>query len=272
MPKKKLKTQPKDILLTVVFVFIILIGFVGVWYVAEYTNGQNVEIVYESDSDTDYTVLKWLNSAEFTTFQTASYIPSLEWQFNRTPAYIGNNTWGMSVNESAVGVQHQVVFAMPHMKNWVIDEIILNITNNDDTDMRIGLTAYSTATAGIGDSSAGTVILLDNTAGGSALYYNETIDVPLVTALDIYDHANNHPVTILVLFWDDLSGDGMSAFSPQWKITITGEKQSTWSMNNKLALVVGFADFMLVIGIIYIQDQFDLFGYVKDLPTTKKKR
>lgn len=271
MPKGKVTTKPKDILLTVVFVFIILVGFVGIWYVAEFTNGQSEQLLWQTDSDTKYDVLE--GDYTFTTYQTSTEVPSGPFQYNRTPAYLGNNTWGMSVNATTLGTLNYALINLPELNNWLISTVVINLTVPLDADLGIYMSIYSHPVDKLlATNWAHTRIYTDVGAGGDLDgYYNQSVTIPLTIGLSLYDHASHYAEHSLSLMWDDIAPDGMSAFSPQWSIEIYGQKQTGWSLTDKLALVVGFADFLLIMGVIYVQDQFDIFGYVKDLPSTKKR-
>lgn len=285
MPKAK-KSTGTQILLTFVMTVVLLSGF-GLVFAVDYyytnLNGTTDEIeLFTTDSNTEYPVTDYIP-----TFVGNRYFDSQtgqrmgkgsDWiQFNRTPAYLGNDTWSASINNTVAmepyGWQYfSIQNSLFDVDTWVLTKITVNLTLNADTDLRVATSLDCLNTfSDPADTTQGNILFHDTTVSG-VTYYNKTYTIPLSVALTIFDTAQERTDYLLFCNIYDKDADGLTAWACQWKITLHGRIVSGWNEQTSVSVALLGAISMNVIVGIYALDQFDIGGAVRDLPRRKPKR
>ena len=279
MVKRKTKNSGNDKILTVAFVIAILIGFYMVSLVsASFESAEGNITLFKSDSSTNFIKLEregyitpyWANMSSSVNLEEGGNF----YTYDKTPVYLGNDTWSMSCNDTLTGQRgfYYYVIELPNMENWLISEVIINQTTNADSDLRFDVRIISAETLNtFVNGQPVNHILTDNSAGGSSLFMNETIDIDLATSLDIYDNAINGVQNYIVIAQDDISDDGLTGFAWNIEIEIIGQNQATYNIIQQLNLVMGIANTINICVIVFMTDEIDLGGFVNDIPNKKRR-
>jgi len=276
MVKAKAKNKGSDKILTVIFVLAILTGFYLVSMVnASFENDKENISLFNSDSA--ITFGKYANTgfpvnsfANFTTginqIESTSYF-----QYEKTPVYLGNETWSYSVNATDSYTQALYVIELPNMENWIIDEIVINQSKNTDTDLRQQITIWSIDSTNFEYGTIGTLLYSDSGIGGTTLYHNHTVDLSLSQALDVLDKASDNTKHFITISMDDTSLDGLGAFSWDFSIEISGKQIDSYNITQQLNLVMGIAITINVLCIVFMSDEIDIGGFINDIPNKKRR-
>lgn len=280
------KSSGKQIALTLLLCAIVLSTFMMVFAVDYYyttLNGTSQEVsLFKSDIDTEYPTTDYISTYTGNRYydsQTGQRIgKGADWiQFNRTPAYLGNDTWSANINGTGAmlpyGWQYfSIQNSLFNVDEWVLTKIVVNITLNADTDLRIAssidsMNTYTDPT----DFTQSNLLFHDTTVSG-VTYYNKSYIIPLSTALSIYDIAQERTDYVLFTNIYDKNADGFSAWACQWEIELFGRKVSGWSEQTTLALVLFAGTSFNLIGGWFALDQNDWGRDVKDIPPKRKPK
>jgi hypothetical protein len=289
LPKRKYKTSSgKDIILTVILSFSLMMGFVGVYVVQAYYDTElTPETVFESDSDLEFgqhdyglgypinwyydvqTAYKILNGADF-------------FQYNKTAVYTGNNSWQTSVNTSTVsgvGTSNAFDWVMnfPNLDRFVIDNLTVSLRYPVMPDSFVGIYVihFPTLTGYTEDSPIKQTLLYSDisaqTTQTSLGWYNKTLDIDLTDSLRIYDIAQETDNWFLFMTIQDKNKDGFSEGVMSINFEMNAQQISGWSIIDSLTSVIGGAFILNIIVAIFMLDAYDIGGYVRDLPNRKRK-
>lgn len=273
MPRKKaekLFKNEKQAVLSTIFILVLIGGFVGVWYVDAYYEDGNSTLLFESDSNTEFGSYNFVgNPTYFPSLKTCQRISTNYLQYNRTPAYIGNNTYLISLNDTNANFNSgYIVIDMPNLDSWIIDKIIVNSTENDDPSYRfISSFISSPLPAWNLDKNVG-VSVIDFYGAGGNNWINTTETVSLTEGLEIYQNAQGTQSILAIQFYDD--GADWNGFAWEFHIEIYGEKITGWSKLDATNLVIASCGTINIIVGIFMTDQIDVGGYVKDLQKRRK--
>lgn len=274
MVKKKNGTGNK--ILTIVFVFSIVIGFYLVSVVnGNYTDKRDIELLYQSDSTTEFLTLTANPLINYNLMTTGIYdiVPD---PYIKLPVYLGNETWSMSVNDTSYSYGYAMfVVALPNLDSWIIDNMVFNITKGAPSDESFAVWIVNSKTIGIlnGNTDIQLKIFEDNVAFALADgYYNRTIDLTLNEALEIHDLTNNgvQPY-MLIRVRDQVSPAGLEAFAFTFKMTMEGRKVDTYNIIQQLEVALFLSTSLNILCIVYMTDEIDIGGYINDIPDNKRR-
>lgn len=284
MTKKRINNTVTDKVLTIVFVLSMILGFYLVHIVsASYEQIDENEVLFRSDSSTHFPQIDIVdigfNSWEYwaTGYYFKTDTPNYN-NFTKSPVYLGNNTWSYSVNGSTESsVQFALyVIELPNLDKWIINEMNINQTVNTDSDLTISWSITSLAKANeLVYSESGirtTGLYNDVSAGGSSIYYNVSEDIPLSTALNIHDKAQDSIQHYLLIQVYDTNQDGLGAFAWNIDMSIEGKPIDNYNLVQQLELGLGVASVINIMVIIYMTDSIDLGGTFNDIPDKKRRR
>jgi len=283
----------KQTVLAFIFAGTILMGFVGVYYVDNYT-GPEPTILWESDSaavsegvgfatlNMPYTTFEGIWTGQSVTYPTT---PSFTFEnYNRTTVYLGNNTWSMASNHSAASNDAYThwCFEIPELENWIIDGINISFsTPAGETNLEFGTTIYYPVDGSIDrDLTYNNGIQIDRVYSFTPTdnFYVRNLTVPLYTALEVQDASLQEidevkvsPILVFTLL-EITDNDGINAYASTIKITITGEPISGWSQANMISLIIGASIVANVIVGVFLTDDYDVGGKVKDLRNRRTDR
>jgi hypothetical protein len=279
------KSTGKQIALTVLLVGILLSTFLMVFAVDYYYTNQNGtgEIVelFTTDVNQEYPHYNYdpvgLPSPFWDSIATGQFhavLPNF-WQFNRTPAYLGNNTWSISVNDTGQAVAPQfvqVVMPIDNLPNMIITEMVVNITLNADADLLVeGTAQHFNEPQDQTDSTRATLLFNDALAGGIT-FYNRSYPISLTNSLRIFDISQETDTNLIVFIIADLNGDGLSAWACQWKVTLYGRSTLGWTEQTTIAVVLLLGTAFNLIGGWFALDQNDWGKDVKDIPPKRTRK
>lgn len=272
----KTKNKGSDKILTVVFVVAIIIGFYLVSMVnASFENDEGNVTLFKTDSATNfptYPKVDW--SFPSTPNQTTSLntFASPLAQYEKSPVYLGNDTWGMSINETFAGQLGTAIYIieLPNLENWIIDEIIINQTKNIETIIDSTIKVYSLPIAEFTQSSLATT-LFDGSVGSVSLFANKTIDLTLAQALDINDKAEGKTIHFIAITMVDTPDNGLEPWAWNIEMEITGHQMDTYNIVQQLEFAVGISIILNVCVIVFMTDEIDIGGFVNDIPNKKKR-
>lgn len=290
MPKQN-KSSSKDIFLAILLMVGMLSGFGLVYAVDLYqdTNGNSVEL-WTTDSNLNHPAYNVLHAPSgewdvdyiqnsFNIWSTGVY----SYQYNKTAVYLGNDTWTMTANGTAItsGSSLNYVAELPNIQSWLIKNITYKLRiDTPDNDIRIDTGVFFTE-ADIYDSNLAQAeryqrIYTDQTIAFQTLYpdhwYNFTVTPPLYETLNIHDLAQEKDEGALVIVIYDSNFDGFSVLTLTLEITIHGEQISEWSTLDSIKWSLGGATVLGFGFAILATDQFDIGGFIKDLPSRQKPR
>ena len=277
MVKQNKKQSINQIWLSFVFMIVILGNFItvaGIDYYYETNGFGERQSLWVSDSSTEFPVFEFASdypSPFYDDIQTGQNIVHNGYhQYNRTPAYLGNDTWSMVVNSTSfTGLQYSAInvwMVLPNMDTWLIDNVIINLTLPGEIDEKVGIAIWglNTPVLNSGYNSASTLIYSNSFTGGDS-EMNENIDVSLLDALNIFDSANQFDNYAMNLFITDTGNDGISAFACVWSCEVIGEIVTGWSVESSLLVSVTVWNVLIGIAIVYSLDMFDLGGFIKTI-------
>ncbi len=271
----KNKGNGKQTMLAAIFMVVMLLGFGSIAYISKsYTVNGEYEALYITDSDTEFGAIEYPSTNAYPSLNTCQRgsIGAERFQHNRTPVYQGNNSWVISINSTGyISNTGLFVINLPNTENWIIKNIVVNMTKNTDADIRVygKLTSYSTNLVSeqiynifYDDTSAHTVV---------GTTYNKNISIPLNTAINIQNNANNKKNTILELAYDDTLDDGIGAFAWELKIEVFGERIADWSINDTIFGALAGATALNILCAVYMTDAIDVGGFSKALKSKRRR-
>lgn len=282
MAKITKKESINQVWLSFVFMIVIMGNFItvaGIDYYYETNGFGERQSLFITDSSTDFTVTEFgddYGTPFYDSQRTGQYTVWNNYhQWNRTPAYLGNNTWSIACNDTTglggtVYTGINIWFALPNADTWLIDNVLINITLPGETDQRlaIALWGYNEPILNSGANNARTLIYnQDLTLGLSSLSYN--VDVSLLDALNFYDNTNQYDNYDMNIYITDSGNNGISGFACAFSVDVIGEIVSGWSVESSLLVSVTVWNVIIGLAIIYSLDMFDLGGFVK---TIRKQR
>lgn len=267
-----------DKILAIVFMLTIITGFYAVHYVADnYENGSDSTLVFTSDSGINFPTIEKLaypyeTPDNFTTaLELHDGIPYFS--YPKTPVYLGSETWSISINSTSASKDGSAfyVIELPNLENYLIDEITINQTKNNDADLKCGVSIISVNddTFTFGDPIS--QIFSTNSAGSSSDYYNLSLDLSLGEALDVYDLAQGKERHFIRVNLADQLDDGMSAWAWEIEITITGKQIAQYNLPQQISMALLGSIILNVIVMVYMTDSVDWGGYVNDIPDKKRR-
>jgi len=291
MPKRK-TTSGTQIVLAIVMFMVMISGFAMVFAIDYYYNGSaESEILYSTDSS--YESLNWIvEDSSFTqeyylrnafTIRDYAWTPPQLIQYNKTAVYQGNDTWVMSANATSSDIdasQLQFTIDLPNLNKWVIETIDVNLNvDTTDDDVRFNyamLFCNNKFFTDVGVPPQERFELIYNNQHSTFAtsfpdgWYNQSINVPLASSLDMYDLAQEKTDYGLLLNVLDYSLDGNEAWTVTYNIEITGRKISGWSIADSLTWALGGSAFIGFVTAVYMMDNFDIGGTFRDLPRMKR--
>jgi hypothetical protein len=283
---KQKATSGFQILLAIVMMLTMLSGFVFVYAIDIYDNGETTgEIVFESDSNMQHSLLDIeFTPVDFLTLQNAYYYSDSPYffQYNKTAVYNGNNTWLLNCNGTIALVSNalNVYEIIPNIDSFIIDNIIINM-NIDiidvDVNFDIGFIFDESGTVDLNTPSNERLVpLLDTSESNYGVdfpdgWYNKSFNLPLSKSLNIYDLAQEKTNGHLYIVIGDGNANGLTAFTLSYEVIINGKPITTMSTVNTVKWAIGGTGILGIIVGIFMLDQYDLGGYTKDLPKRKAK-
>lgn len=286
MVTKKQKEQAiarNQLWLSFLFMIMILGNFVSVGaitYVYETNGHDNITQLYTTDSNTDFDLIPFgasMPTNNFDNFTTGYFFlhapPTVVWlSYDKTPAYLGNNTWGFSTNATFhVGAQAQatIVIDLPELNKWVITDVDINTTLPGDTDSSWRVKLYSKNSIIELTDPFLDVQILSETIPALTTSIDKHIDVNPVASLEAYQNSQGKPETGLQIEILDPANDGMAGTAFQFSVTIYGTLATGWTLETSLLISTSIWNIIILIGVIYSLDMFDVGGFVE---TLKKRR
>ena len=285
MVTKKQKEQAQarnQILLSFLFMIMMIGNFVTVagitWYY-ENNGHENIVEIYRTDSNTDFGHVNYGVSFPVNHFDnyTSGYYhlaPSTTtWlTYEKAPTYLGNDTWGISINATTHANANAFTIInidLPDLNQWIITDIDINTTLPGDTDQELFVATYSKNTPiEITDGNLDTTLLLDASIPGLT-ELDEHIDVSPVNSLRIQENSKVRVNDGLHIRIRDTTNNGMGSFAFQFKVVILGTQAGGWTLQTSLLISTTIWNILILIGVIYSLDMFDVGGFVK---TIKEKR
>lgn len=281
----KKKTNPTQIILAIILVIGMLSGF-GLVFAVDYyqdTNG-NTESLYITDSNYK-TSTGMLETGTFPPYTLGNSYVYRDWAWSvgeiivypKTAVYLGNNSWSMAINGSTASPStNNAMFSidLPNLPSWLIEtvNISLKISTTDDDLFIYGFFIYGESNVFTFPGIVAHVNNIDTFQTSSPNgYYNRTIDLPLAKSVEIYDKAQEKSDMCFVLEVDDKNNDGFAPITITYTIEFTGEKISGWSTIDSITWALAGASIIGFAVTIMATDQFDIGGYIKDLPKRKRK-
>lgn len=285
MPKQKVskKQSINQIWLSFLFMIVIVGNFFSIGVIAHYYESYNVngeQILFVSDTNTEFEHVNYgatfpaNNPSNFTSgYYFNSGSPAFQLlSYEKIPAYLGNNTWGFSVNSSANAAafaRASYMIALPDLPQWLVTNVQVNITCPGDTDQRILLAFIS-----INDPVELNTFLSTrfyDTQHSSVTDLNLNVSVSLLNGLKVKADSQEKTENMLeIVVADSPTGDGMGAFAYQMSVIITGKSTETWSMENALLISTTTWNVFIILVIIYSFDKFDLGGFVKTIRKSRR--
>lgn len=281
----------KQTILAFVFVAVLMLGYTGVWYVDSYHQPTTEpSVIWETDSDVvfgQYTkenigYSTWVDTQTSQNVGFNTQIPFSFYSYNRTAVYQGNNSYAVSFNTTTTSYacNNIIVMELPNADEFIITSINYSFTYSGESDIILSSgVSYTDGITNIMDYAVSppnlrnTNIFADYEPADiefvDGVWYNRTIDVPLVKGLEISDNAVGKN-TFIELGFADSVGDGIAGHVCNFKIEITGENVSTYSKGNIVDLIVGISIIANIFVIIYLTDEIDIGGYVKDIRKRRK--
>lgn len=289
--KTNKKSSPMDVFLAMLLIIGMLSGF-GIVYAIDYyqdTNG-NKTLLYISDSNTIHPSYEILGEATnephylANSFKLHILTPNIYYQYNKTPVYQGNNSWAITGNGTTLSPSHayiQYLIELPNFSSWLIDNVTISAlieTSDDDLEFFTGIVFCDN---GYYDGNKPTAeryqsVKHEDTTTFQTTYptgwFNKTYDISLAGALTFHDLAQEkNPIGLMFEIGDKLN-DGFSQITLSVKISINGEQITGYSTIDTLTIGLCGASIIGFTITIMATDQFDIGGYVKDLPKRKKNR
>lgn len=270
------KDKQLQTVLGVVFMVSMLLGFGAVAYIDyEYQNNGVSETLWVSDTDTTFASAEYTGEPTpyFDHLETSQRVSmSVFWQWNKTPVYQGLDTWAISLNDTGTSVDFNsgvIVIDYPNLENWLVEEIIINMTENNDDSYLLAIGFQHFAEAGIDKYGANPsdAIYFDygiGTGGWDNTSY--TIDTNL--AISINNNANNNEQSILYIIYGD-DGANWDGWAWEFSIEIIGTQISDWSISDSIFGALAGATCLNVLVMVYMTDQVDLGGFKKALKKRK---
>lgn len=283
-------------LMAAVFVGILVINFLFVFAVAyayESDGGAGAEtLVYESDSNAQfghYGVSDNYIFYPYTNITTqvreiTNVPPQRLTAYELTPAYLGNNTWGVSAPPLGVTpydhISGVIVQVIPNLDSFIMTRIVFNETM-PAVDVHCGLTILHFPSEPFGLTTYGSanpasqetnLIFSDPVV---APQWSFSYNVPLTKALRIYDLAQGIPqgnMAAEVGWTVDNPAGGLGTYAMTWSLQIYGRPVSAWSLTDSLALAIGGGVFLNFVAIVYMTDEIDIGGFRKDIPRLRRRK
>lgn len=274
------KNKGNDKILTVIFVVSILLGFYLVSVVnTSFENVNDTVVLFKTDSTTEFIDADYINPPVFATWDGIYNAYHLNvggsfYNYTKSPVYLGNDTWTMSINGSAHSETQfgQYVIALPNMDDWIISDITINQTINTDTDLTSEWGIYSSATLNkYNYNILGEIVFDDDSIGALTDYHNETLSLDLSTALNVQDKASDGIQHYLVIRSIDKDSDGLGAWAWNIEVVIEGKQIATYNIQQNLNLALGIAITINVCVIVFMTDEIDIGGFVNDIPDKKRR-
>lgn len=271
------KNTQNDKMLAFLFVIAIVFNFYLISLVsASFENGES-ETLFISDSATTFAKVE---KAGYPYTTTDNITTSLEmaigttvFQFDKTPVYVGNNTWSIPINATTTGQDGLAVYVieLPNLDSWIIDEIVINQTSNSDSDLKMQVNVFSVTDNTYNYGETYTTIFSNFGVGGSSTWNNQTIDVSLSNALNILDVADGNTKHFMTITQADNDDDGLGAFSWNIEVEITGKKIQTYNLMQQLEIAVGINIIVAGFITVFMNDRIDIGGFINDIPDKKRR-
>lgn len=281
MVSKKQKEQAQarnQIWLSFLFMIMILGNFVSVAGITYYyeTNGhENVVQLFTTDSNTDFSNIPFgvtmptNNLDNFTTGHFFLHATTVTWlSYDKTPAYLGNDTWGFSVNatfHAGASTREIITIDLPELDQWIITDVDINTTLPGNTDQQLDLRLYSKNTPIEVTDPFLDVEILSLATTPLSTSIDKHIDVNPVSSLGIYQNSQGKAETGLQIIILDSANDGQNAFACQFSVTIFGTQATGWTLETSLLISTIIWNIIILIGVVYSLDMFDIGGFVKTL-------
>lgn len=257
------KNSGFDKLLAVVFCATIIIGFVLVSVTAEkFQDGKVENTLFVSDMDTTFPVIPFeKTSADYYEYKRTSYIIPIGFQiYNKTPVYTGNATYSIAINGSTSGYSNaQYVIDMPNLDNWVMTGWNITVTKPSDTDLYYSVAAFGYDTNITQGNSEQGLLLHENYGMGNSIdftYYNN-ISLSRLTSLQLYELSQNYDNHALQINIKDKDGDGLSAWTYDMSITISGYQISEYNLASTISVGLGIATTLNIAVALFMTDAVD---------------
>lgn len=263
-------------LLAFVFAFVMVIGFALVYYVeAEFNDDTEDIVLFSSDTNANFLTITETSSSVWDERTTGLYsvIGSSYFTYDKSPVYIGNDTWTISSNVTTDSSFIQYMMELPDMDNWIMKNITLNITIPDDTDLTLFVYVYSGISENVVSATDGeTQVFLDyGLSAPTNEYYNRTIDLSLAESVDLYDKAQSGVQHYIGIIIKDANLDGFdNAFSFNMRCEIVGENVETFSLNDTIVMVLIISVSMKLVTMLYMTDSIDIGGMFNDIPDKRR--
>lgn len=273
------KNKSIDKILAVVFTMAMLSTFIFAYLVqAGFENDTEEIILYASDSSASFPSLTLDKTPITYGYHSSGYyqhIGATYFNYSKTPVYSGNDTWAMAINGSTLTTSQfgMYVFDIPNLEDWVITEITINQTKNQDTDLYEDWAFNFLAVDGvIGDDDVGQYVFINNGAGNTNTYANRTVLIPLSEALEIRENAGKHSQSVFSIIHKDKNSDGLSGWAWEMEIEIKGKKIATYDVSNYLMISVIAGNVIMFTVFVFMSDDIDIGGKRNDIPDKKRRK
>jgi len=279
------RSSGKQIFLTLLLCGIVLSTFMMVFAVDYYYTNldgtSDEQVLFTTDSNTDYLEYDYKTGTSLMdSWRTAQYmyVPvGHHYQYNRTPAYLGNDTWSANVNNTDALLPYgwnyfAVVITLTEVPTWILSKIVVNVTLNGDTDLRVASSIDHFNDEADPSDPLGANLLFHDASAGGMVNYNKSFPISLTTALAIFDTSQERTDYTLALIVYDKNADGLSAWASKWKIELHGSIVTGWSEQTTIALVLLAGTSFNLIGGWFALDQNDWGKDIKDIPPKRKPK
>lgn len=282
------KIDVKQSFLALVFAGILLINFGLVGLIAyEYeADGQSDEtVVFQTDVETTYPEYQFglaTGHPDLWTKRTSEKVAgtlgvhSTYEQYNYTPAFLGNDTWAISIPTRSYAPDvdfHRVdvVMDLPNLDNFIITHVDINLSLPGDADQYVTWAIAYTEIPIVSNPADISILELETPYNNEVEYIGD-VDVPLTESVKIWDGAQQNNIYMFIIEIGDTTGDGMTGWAFTWSVTITGRKVTGWTINDSLSVALGVGVVMNVLAVAYMSDELDIGGYVKDIRQRQRRR
>lgn len=279
------KTSVKQQSLAIILVLSFLSGFVMIIGAEVYYESTNIkEQLFISNSDTEFITVSVSDNYIYSDVSAIdTHARNLKGGvvtfISLTPAYLGNNTWGLSVPtfDDPPYDFCDAYFQMniPDMENWILTDIFMNwsvgtqIYQGGMTILHFNAPFPLTDGGSASDKSAETPLLYQY---GLSNPITTDYQVPLNKALKIYTDSQSKGYTSLecAIQINSLSVPWES-FAWTFNVEIFGYQQKTFTLKSLISTCLVIATIMNFAVIIFMTDIIDLSGYKKDIPHRRRK-
>lgn len=256
-----------------VMVFVIPIALIGT--VEARWETTTTEEVWVSDGDAiiphypykyDDGVLSYEGNWTTTTRTLESGVPNKYYLNDSTSLYSGNDTWidSFGVINSDGSADVKQIFEIPDADEFLINEVTVRLWAGGSSPDKLNIFLAVVNLDGKINQDVDPAkhdILASHTVASIALpsdYVNDTYQIGLANALDIYDKAQLDNTKVYLTITQIFFTGGIPLHSESWSASINGTYQKGLSASDIVYYMLGFSATMNVIIGLIMTDQIDL--------------